>query len=197
MHTFLKKRYKYLSRKIHSYGAILIAIPFLLVLSTGIILLLKKETTWIQPASMKGEGKRPELSFDKILQSAAAAPKANIRQWSDIDRLDVRPSKGIIKIRGKNRWEIQIDSISGNVLQVAYRRSDLIESLHDGTWFHDSLKLSVILPMSIILLALWITGLYMFLIPSMTRYSKRKIEARAIVKEKTQSVVHGSVSTRS
>ena len=40
----------------------------------------------------------------------------------DIDRLDVRPGKGMLKVRCKNSWEVQIDANSGKVLQVAYRR---------------------------------------------------------------------------
>jgi hypothetical protein len=29
-----------------------------------------------------------------------------IETWSDVDRLDVRPGKGMLKVRAKNRWEI-------------------------------------------------------------------------------------------
>ncbi|NQZ50448.1 MAG: PepSY domain-containing protein, partial [Moritella sp.] len=70
--------------------------------------------------------------------------------------------------------EIQIDNISGKILQVEYRRSDLIESLHDGSFFHEYAKLWLFLPAAVILLMLWITGIYMFLMPYILRRQNRK-----------------------
>ena len=93
---------------------------------------------------------------------------------NDIDRLDVRIDKGIVKVRTKNRWEVQIDTYSGEVVQVAYRRSDIIEELHDGSWFHENVKLLIFLPSGIILFLLWITGFYMVLIPYLSKWKKRK-----------------------
>jgi len=82
---------------------------------------MKKELDWVQPPTMKGEGSEPALCFDRILNIAREVPKAGIREWQDIDRLDVRPGKGVVKVRAKNRWEIQIDTTNGEVLQVAVR----------------------------------------------------------------------------
>jgi len=53
--------------------------------------------------------------------------------------------------------------------------SDLIESIHDGSFFHDSLKLWVFLPSGIILAILWVTGVYLFLLPYLLRHRKRKL----------------------
>lgn len=161
------------NRKVHNWGAIICSVPVLIVLITGIILLFKKDVAWVQPPSQKGNKGIPELSFEKVLEVAKTVPEAEIDTWDNINRLDVRPSKGIIKIRAQNDWEIQIDQKSGEVLQVAYRRSDFIESLHDGSWFHDLAKYSVFLPSSIVLLVLWITGMYLFIIPYIKK-SKRK-----------------------
>ena len=90
-----------------------------------------------------------------------------------IDRLDVRPDKGIVKVRANNKWEIQIDTFTGQVMQVAYRRSDLIEQLHDGSWFHDKIKLWIFLPSGIILFGLWITGVYMLIVPYYIKWKRR------------------------
>ncbi len=67
-----------------------------------------------------------------------------------------------MKVLAKNNWEIQLGSITGEVLQVAYRRSDLIGSFHDGSWFGFWAKLGVFLPVALMLLALWLTGLVLF-----------------------------------
>ncbi|WNC73641.1 PepSY-associated TM helix domain-containing protein [Thalassotalea psychrophila] len=153
------------NRTIHKWASILIALPILLTIATGTLLLLKKEISYIQPASMKGIERIPTISFNEVLNQAQTVEQANISTWQDIDRLDVRPNKGIIKIRSKNQWEIQIDSSNAEILQVAYRRSDFIETLHDATFFQDKANLWLMLPSAIILLLLWLTGLYLFIYP--------------------------------
>jgi hypothetical protein len=85
----------------------------------------------------------------------------------------------VVKVRAKNRWEIQIDSTGGEVLQVAVRRSDLIESIHDGSFFHESFKLWVFLPSALLLVGVWGTGLYIFLFPYLSRHNRKKKLAKA------------------
>tara|TARA_R100000750_G_C2312855_1_gene83164 strand:- start:47 stop:589 length:543 start_codon:yes stop_codon:yes gene_type:complete len=162
------------NRKIHRWGAIIIAIPFLIVLITGLFLQVKKEFAWIQPPTMEGVSKDLEITFDEIIAISSTIEKAGITKWSDVDRLDVRPDKGIVKVRGINNWEIQIDTKTVEVLQVEFRRSGIIEALHDGSWFHDSAKLWIFLPSGIIVTILWITGIYMFFIPYLQKRKNRK-----------------------
>jgi uncharacterized iron-regulated membrane protein len=159
----------------HRLGAILIALPFLLVILTGILLQLKKEVSWIQPPTMKG-GKNVSITLDNILQAARQASECEVKEWKDIARIDMQPGKGIAKVQARNNWELQIDLQSGAVLQVAYRRSDLIESLHDGSWFHDNAKLYIFLPSGIIVLGLWFTGIYLFFLPYSVRWARRRRE---------------------
>jgi uncharacterized iron-regulated membrane protein len=154
-----------LSRKVHRWGSILIALPLIIVVITGVVLQVKKEFDWIQPPTQRGGGTTPSIGFDRILEVAQSAEKAAISSWEDIDRLDVRPDKGVVKVRGKNRWEIQIDSNTGDLLQVAYRRSDWIESIHDGSFFQSRVKLWVFLPAAVVLTVLWGTGIYLFFLP--------------------------------
>ena len=93
--------------------------------------------------------------------------------WSDIDRLDVRPKDGVIKVTSKNRYEVQLDFHTGEVVQVAYRRSDLIESIHDGSFFSDTAKLYVFLPVAIVVLSLWVTGVYLWVLPRAIRWRRK------------------------
>ena len=99
---------------------------------------------------------------------------AEVDSWQDIDRLDVRPGKGIVKVQCKNRWEIQIDLQTGEVLSSSYRRSDLIESLHDGSFFSSPAKLWIFLPSGILLLGLWITGAYLWWLPIGAKRKKKR-----------------------
>ena len=153
---------KVLNRKIHRWAAIIIALPVIIVIISGVILQVKKEFDWIQPPTQRGSGSEPALSFDKILDVVRNVPGVGLTSWNDINRLDVRPGKGIIKVRGINDWEVQIDSKTGDILQVSVRRSDLIESIHDGSFFHEIFKLWVFLPSALILAGIWGTGIYMF-----------------------------------
>ncbi|MCS6865589.1 MAG: PepSY domain-containing protein [Gemmataceae bacterium] len=160
-------------RKSHRWGAVIVAAPFLLVLITGILLQLKKELPWVQPVTKKGHGREPQVSFDTILAAVRAVPEADVRTWADIDRLDVRPKDGIVKVQCQNRYEVQVDFQTAEVLQVAYRRSDVIESLHDGSWFHDAAKLYVFLPVALIVVSLWFTGMYLFVLPYGVKWRRR------------------------
>jgi hypothetical protein len=176
--------WKKLNRQIHYWGSAIIIIPVVIVIGSGLLLQVKKQFPWVQPKTEKTQARDLTLSFDQILLAAKTVEKANISSWKDVDRLDVRPSKGVTKIRAKNSWEIQIHNDTAKVLAVNYRRSDVIEAIHDGSWFHDDAKLWLFLPAAIILLVLSLTGLYMFLIvfPSKLRSSRRK---RQSLKQKT------------
>ena len=162
------------TRKTHYWGSFIVLLPVLIIIVTGIFLQLKKDVVWIQPRTTTGQiSNDPSISFEQILDIAKTIKEAEISSWEDIDRLDVRIGKGIVKVRSNNRWEIQIDTHSGEVTQVAYRRSDLIEQIHDGSWFHDKVKLWIFLPSGIILFVLWITGFYMGLLPYIVKWRKK------------------------
>jgi len=160
------------NRKLHRWAALLSAAPFLLVLATGILLQVKKEVPWVQPATMTSPTREPGLPWPDLLTIARSVPEAQIQTWADIDRIDLQPRKGVLKVIAKSRWEIQLDAGSGAVLQVAYRRSDLIESLHDGSWFSDAAKLGVFLPSALLVLLLALTGLYLWWLPNWVRWRR-------------------------
>ena len=170
----MKLKLQVLMRKLHRWGSLIILLPFLLVILSGIILLLKKEVGWIQPPTQKGASKIPSVSFDQMLSVARSVPEAEVHGWADIERVDLKPEQGAIKIYSKNRWEIQIDAHTAQLLQVAYRRSDLIETLHDGSFFHERVKLFVFLPVAITVLGLWVTGIYLFYLPYKARIARAR-----------------------
>lgn len=157
--------FKKTNRTIHKWASIIIAIPLLISFVTGVLLLVKKEFSVIQPPTMKGEAAVPAINFDNILLAAQSVEQAQVNSWADVDRLDVRPSKGLIKIRSNNSFEIQIDAVTGKVLHVAKRNSDFIESIHDGTFFEKNANLWLMLPTAIIAIVLLITGVILFFLP--------------------------------
>jgi uncharacterized iron-regulated membrane protein len=168
--------YRILNRRLHRWGAIAVALPFLIIITSGLLLQLKKQLDFVQPPEQKGTevGVATALTLPEILARVQTVPEAGIRTWADIDRVDFRPSKNMLKVVSMTRWEVQLDLATANILQVAYRRSDLIESIHDGSWFHPIAKLGVFLPAGAIVLGLWITGVYLWLLPYWT---KRRLAA--------------------
>jgi uncharacterized iron-regulated membrane protein len=173
-----------LNRSVHSWGSIIITIPLLMIIVTGIILLLKKDISWIQPSSAKRTITAiPQVSFQQIFDSVKNVEKAKIKQWSDINKIDISPDKGTIKVIARNNFEIQVDAQTGKILQVAFRRSDIIEQLHDGSYFNKTLKYIITLPTGIIILVLLITGVILFFEPYWIK-AKRKRKANATLRIK-------------
>ena len=53
---------------------------------------------------------------------------------TEVDRIDVRKKQGIVKFTFLDHfWGLQIDAATGELLQIEVRRSDFIESIHDGS----------------------------------------------------------------
>lgn len=164
-----------LSRRLHRWGAIVVGLPFLVVVSSGLLLQVKKQVPWIQPGEQRTAVTTPNVPWDVVVAAARALPEAGVTGWSDIERVDVRPSKGILKVITTSRWELQLALEDGRVLQTAYRRSDLIETLHDGSFFGNPVKLWVFLPMGFIVLGLWLTGLYLWTLPIRMRRKRARL----------------------
>lgn len=165
----------YANRRLHYWLSAAIALPVLVVLSTGIVLQLKKQVPWVQPREFKGGGKVPAIGLDAVARAATAVPEGTEIPWKRIDRLDIRPGKGLAKVMLEDKIEVQVDLADGRVLSRAIRRSDWIESLHDGSFFGgDVSKLGVFLPSAIGLLVLWVSGIWMFVLPMVVRRRKRQ-----------------------
>lgn len=170
-----KIRWNSLNRKIHYWGSVACVLPLLIIVVTGFFLIFKKESDWVQPSTQKGQGDFPTITFEKVLQISSEVEGFGVKKWSDIDRLDVRPKKGVIKIRANNRNELQIDHQTGAVLHLAYRRSDLIEEIHTGKFFGGNIiSLGVFFPSGIILLVLIITGMYLFITITIKKSENKK-----------------------
>ncbi len=159
------------SRRLHRWGSVACALPLLIVLCTGIPLLLKKNIAWIQPptAAPAVAIAPPAISFDQALNAARSIPEAEVSGWDDVQRLDLRIKDGVLKVQARSGWEVQVCTTTGAVLHHAQRRSDLIESLHDGSFFHPAAKYFIFLPSAVLVLGLWLTGLWLWLMPYLRR----------------------------
>lgn len=163
----------------HKYLGLSIALFLIISSITGILLALKKDFDILQPPTQKGESK--ELATWKpVSELADLAQKAFIEAYPDqtdnsVDRMDVRPSKGIAKVLFENGyWEVQIDGTSGKILSISRRHSDWIEHLHDGSIISDWFKLISMNYLGLGALFLIGTGIWLWYGPKKVRQIKHQ-----------------------
>ena len=172
---------------IHKWAGIVLALLVALVSVTGFLLLVKKDFAWLQPPTERGGAAETAADFlpiDAIFAAAAAHAAATgtdgFAELSDIDRVDFRPGRGIHKIRSKATaggapLEIQVDAVTGEVLAgPGVRRSDLIERIHDGSFFGDWAHGWLMPAVAIGLLLLTFSGLWIWMEPIVKRRSRRR-----------------------
>jgi len=161
------------NRKWHGTIAVVVALPFLLVILTGLLLQLKKQLTWVQPTEMRAPFSE-RVDAEALLDALRRDPTLNVKGWGDVIRFDVRPSRGVAKFTLSGDREAQVSIKDAVVLQVAPRRSDWIESLHDGSFFGGDVgKLYVFFPMGVLVLLLWASGVRLAMLPALMRRRKR------------------------
>lgn len=125
-------------RKIHRWTGATLFVLFLFISITGLLLGWKKDSKgYLLPKTQKGTSAIATdwLSLD-ALQTKALYHLDSLDQNLDpkIDRMDVRPSKGVVKFTFKKHYqELQLDLSTGELLNFGKRRSDLLEQIHDGS----------------------------------------------------------------
>jgi hypothetical protein len=168
-------RFNVLNRKIHYWATPLIAIPLMVMIGSGLLLQVKKQWSFVQPPEQRG-GDAVKVELSGILDVLRAERSLAVTGWSEVERIDIRPKKSIAKVLLKTGYEVQINLADGRILQTAYRRSDLIESLHDGSFFGgDWAKLGIFLPTALGLLLMWCTGIWMFWVPYSVKWRKKRL----------------------
>jgi len=166
----------------HKWTGIIAGLILLNLAVTGFLLLVKKDYGWIQPATQRGsEGTLDRfITIEELVASVLAANHPDFQSVDDIDRVDLRLSKRVHKVRSKRNYaEIQIDAVTGKVLSVDWRPSDLIERLHDGSFFADGVHDYVMPLVAVSLAFLFVSGLYLWLSPLLR---KRRNKKRALAK---------------
>lgn len=165
------------NRVYHKYLGIFLCIIVVVSAITGILLSYKKQVDWIQPPTQKGTAKSLSewLPLDQLGEKALIAFQAAqpTEQNPKIDRIDVRPSKGIAKVLLKdNWWEVQINGQTGDILSIQKRHSDWIEAIHDGSIISEIFKLISMNILGFGLLLLSMTGLWLWYGPKYFRKLK-------------------------
>ncbi len=164
-------------RKVHRYLGLTISLLLIISAVTGVLLAWKKDIELLQPPTEKGQqtAYNQYQSVESLAEVSVLAVDSLGLNASNIDRIEYRPTKGIAKvIFDKGTWEVQVDATNLEVLSVAKRHSDWIESLHDGSIISDFFKLISMNFLGIGLLLLIATGLWLWWGPKKIRSLKQK-----------------------
>ncbi len=163
-------------RKYHRFIGISLSLLFIISALTGVLLAYKKHINFIQPTtqmSIHTEAQGMEyISIDSLIQIAEQSCTFEA-DHIQIDRLDIRPEKGIAKVLFKDlNWEVQLDLRTGEVLSQKARYSDLIEQIHDGSIISDGFKVGSMSILGLGLVVLSISGLSLWYGPKYIRRQK-------------------------
>jgi uncharacterized iron-regulated membrane protein len=169
---------------LHKWTGLVLALVFACTAVTGFLLLIKKRVDWIQPPTQTGAAGDVEqfIGVDELVQAVLAQGHPDFRTFDDIDRVDFRPGKRVHKVRSRHHHaEIQVCAVTGEVLGVGTRPSDLLESIHDGSFFGDWAHDWVMPVVSAGLLFLVCTGVFLWLEPKVRRrrWRRRRAAVRA------------------
>lgn len=173
-------------RNLHNKAGIILLLLILISASTGILLGWKKNSMgYLQAATAKGTSADPSrwLPMDTLISLAGRALHDGVDRSLnlDIDRIDIRPEKGIAKFVYLHHFQsVQMDLTTGQVLGFEVRRSDWIEKLHDGSlldYYIDAkgtpTKLVFTTIVGLGLLLLCFSGFWLWLNPRRIRNAKR------------------------
>lgn len=166
------------SRPLHRWIGVPLTLLILVSSVTGILLGWKKNSATLQPPTAEGvstdmrQWQEWNAVHDVAVSALAAHP--NRPEPIEVDRFDVRPGDGIVKVLfTEGSWEAQVDPTTLQVHSVARRHSDWIETIHDFSIISDGVKLvgMNVLGMGLIVLAL--SGLWLWYGPHWVRRQKR------------------------
>lgn len=175
------RAFRWLHRKI----AVPLLLFFFVISLTGLLLGLKKNTGLLAPTQKGVSADLSQwISMDSLHRIALAVYRDSIApgQQAELDRIDVRPDKGIAKFTFKgNYWGVQLDCANGRLLLVEKRHSDFIEDLHDGSFLDnmigtggEEIKVVYSTVMGLSLLLLVVSGFWLWYGPKRIRHNRRQ-----------------------
>ncbi len=186
-----------LFRKIHRFTGASLFLFFVVVSVSGLLLGWKKHSGGlILEKSFSGKSSNPQdwLPLSKLQQNALEFAQKEVSPTSslEIDRIDVRPDKGMVKfVFVQDYWGLQLDMTTGEVLHFERRRADFIENIHDGSIVDlifgisgGYIKLVYTSVMGLSLLTFTITGFWLWFGPK--RMAKtRRAEVKLVEEDKS------------
>ncbi|OOG72795.1 PepSY-associated TM helix domain-containing protein [Algoriphagus sp. A40] len=165
-------------RSLHKWLGIPLIIFFFLIGITSILLAWKKKAELLPP-TLETKIQQGNWISPAEMVSIAEAEMAKIGESTEVDRIDIRPDKGVAKVTFKTHFtEVQLDGFSGEVLSIETRHSDWIEKVHDGSIVDfylggdEATKLTYSTLTALGLILMGISGFYLWYFPKVIRRLK-------------------------
>lgn len=181
-----RRRFSRIAFFAHLWLGVISTIALIAISVTGILLNHKRGLGLMPEVSHEPTGEFVNaISVERWAAAAlAAAPPESRPGWSPgdsvnialIDRMDVRPRDGYVKVRLRDKasMEMTVDINSGKVVHVGRRGDVFLEKLHTGEIFGGQpfVILSDIAAIALVLTL--ITGYWLWLVPKLHRGVGRK-----------------------
>jgi uncharacterized iron-regulated membrane protein len=153
----------------HLWLGIIISALLIVICITGILLNHKRGLGLMPDVPHRPSGELADaLSIAELVRLAGeAAPAAAA---AGVDRLDVRPRSGLMKVRFRDDGvtEVTLDINDGRILHVGLRNDVFLEKLHSGEIFGDRWVLLSDFA-AVVLVLLIISGYWLWLFPRSRR----------------------------
>lgn len=169
-----------LYRVFHRWLGIPLIIFFFIIGITSILLAWKKKVELLPPTTKSQSEINETWISPAEMISVAQFAMDSLGESIEVDRIDIRPDKGIAKVTFKTHFtEVQVDGFTGDILSVATRHSDWIEKVHDGSiidyyWTgEEGAKLTYSTLTSLGLIFMSISGFYLWYFPKRIRKLKQ------------------------
>ncbi|NJC28350.1 PepSY domain-containing protein [Neolewinella antarctica] len=162
------------TRRLHRWTGVTLFVFFFVVGVTSVLLGWKKNSEYLQPATRSGTATEltewlPAAGLLTLAQTALTDSLGS-NHPTEIDRLDYRPGKGIVKFLFKDHtWEVQLDGATGALLSIGVRRADLIEQIHDGSIVGDTFKVIYSSIMGLATVVFTVSGFWLWYGPKVMR----------------------------
>ena len=159
----------------HLWLGVIFTASLIVISATG-ILLNHKRGLGLMPdvphePSAPFTGSLPLDSLAAIALRAVAAPNTKPQTLGDVDRMDVRPRDGFVKVRMRDAssTEVTVDVASGTVLHIGPRGDVFLEKLHSGEIFGGR---GILLSdaASVVIVITIVTGYWLWLTPKRRRF---------------------------
>jgi hypothetical protein len=170
---------------VHLWLGVIFTIALIVIAVTGVLLNHKRGLGLMPDVAHKTDqpfaaalplSRLAEIAMDTIARAAGTAGEAAqgegaLNAGADVDRMDVRPRDGFVKVRMRDAssTEVTVDLATGRVLHVGPRGDVFLEKLHSGEIFGGLRWVLLSDAAAIALVITLLTGYWLWLVPKRPR----------------------------
>ena len=165
------------TRFLHRWIGFLASLFLAVISITGFFLAMKDRFSFMRPPVQEAvalERAMDILPVAEVLDIAFAKGYPELNEIGDVDRVDYRPKDNVFKVVSNEGYrEIQVDGVKGTIVSDAFRNDQLMEDIHDMSFFADLMHGYLLPTVALALTFLSLTGIGIFFTPILRRWRFR------------------------